>query len=217
MAVIKLIHTKDCNDSMMFITCLHPLLYPGEWTIDKDPDIIAKAIETSHKVAAKTEFADNLINFKSPLDIKCALLFKHERITAGESIIISGILPDGTVLPPIGSNQIGNQNIILTTLPLHNTYKLFEKYHINKTAHIVGNTDDLELLSGLSNYLIYKEQFDIWWVIQGKFLEYIKVCITPYSSLYSTTKINTPGSEFIPIDKSLQVAKDFWEVWNDNK
>jgi hypothetical protein len=214
MAVIKLIHTKDCNDSMMFIACLQPLLYSGEWSVDKDPDRIAKAIETSHAIAASTEYADKFISFNSLLDIKCVLLYKHERMTKGESIIISAILSDGTILPPIGSNQIGNQNIVLTTLPLNNTYKIFKKYNINKTAHIVGNTDDLELLSDLSNHLIYKENFNVWSGIKKSFLEYIKVCITPYSGLYSTTKINTPGSEFIPIDKSLQVAKDFWESYH---
>ena len=216
-SVIKLLHTKNCNDSMMFISCLHPFLYPGEWSVDKDPDKIAKAIETSHKIAANPEFTNNLINSNSPLDIKCALLFKHEKITSGKSVIISGILSDGIVLPPISSNQIGNQNIILTTLPLNKTYKLFEKYHINKTAHIVGNTDDLELLSGLSNHLIHKEDFYEWPGIKKSFLEYIKVCITPYLSLYSTTKVDTFDSELIPVDKSLQVIRDFWEVWNDNK
>ena len=88
MAVIKLIHTKDCNDSMMFIACLHPLLYPGEWEVDKDPDRIAKAIETSHRVAASTEYADKFINLNSLLDIKCVLLYKHERLTKGESVLI---------------------------------------------------------------------------------------------------------------------------------
>ena len=218
MAVIKLIHTKDCNDSMMFITCLYPLIYPGEWSVDKDPDKIAKAIENSHEIAKSTQYADKFIGPMHPLiDIKCVLLYKHERLTKGESVIISGILSDGIVLPPISSNQIGNQNIILTTLPLNKTYKLFEKYHINKTAHIVGNTDDLELLSGLSNHLIHKEDFYEWPGIKKSFLEYIKVCITPYLSLYSTTKVDTFDSELIPVDKSLQVIRDFWEVWNDNK
>jgi len=218
MAVIKLIHTKDCNDSMMFITCLYPLIYPGEWSVDKDPDRIAKAIEASHAIAKSTQYADKFIGPMHPLiDIKCVLLYKHERLTKGESVIVSAILSDGTVLPPVGSSQVENQNIVLTTLPLNNAYKIFKEYNINKTAHIVGNTDDLELLSGLSNHLIYKENFNVWFDIKDKFLEYIKVCVTPYSSLYSSTKVNTPGSEFIPRDKSLQAIKDFWEVWNANK
>ena len=216
-SVIKLLHTKNCNDSMMFISCLHPFLYPGEWSVDKDPDKIAKAIETSHKIAANPEFTNNLINSNSPLDIKCALLFKHEKITSGKSVIISGILSDSTILPPIGSSQVGNQNIVLTTMPLDNSYKLMRNYHLDKTGHIVSKSDDLELIKSLSNHLIYKEDFYKWPVIKKSFLEYIKVCVTPYSNLYSTTKVNTPGSEFIPRDKSLQAIKDFWEVWNANK
>ena len=94
---------------------------------------------------------------------------------------------------------------------------VLSEYNINKTAHIVGNTDDLELLSGLSNHLIYKEDFYEWSGIKKSFLEYIKVCVTPYSNLYSITKVNTPGSEFMSRDKSLRVVKDFWECWNANK
>jgi len=218
MAVIKLIHTKDCNDSMMFITCLYPLIYPGEWSVDKDPDKIAKAIENSHEIAKSTQYADKFIGPMHPLiDIKCVLLYKHERLTKGESVIISGILSDSTILPPIGSSQVGNQNIVLTTMPLDNSYKLMRNYHLDKTGHIVSKSDDLELIKSLSNHLIYKEDFYKWPVIKKSFLEYIKVCVTPYSNLYSTTKVNTPGSEFIPRDKSLQAIKDFWEVWNANK
>ena len=218
MAVINLIHTKDCNDSMMFITCLYPLIYPGEWSVDKDPDKIAKAIENSHEIAKSTQYADKFIGPMHPLiDIKCVLLYKHERLTKGESVIISGILSDSTILPPIGSSQVGNQNIVLTTMPLDNSYKLMRNYHLDKTGHIVSKSDDLELIKSLSNHLIYKEDFYKWPVIKKSFLEYIKVCVTPYSNLYSTTKVNTPGSEFIPRDKSLQAIKDFWEVWNDNK
>jgi hypothetical protein len=217
MAVIKLIHTKDCNDSMMFITCLQPLLYPGEWSVDKDPDRITKAIETSHAVAKSTQYADKFIGPMHPLiDIKCVLLYKHERLTRGENVIVSAILSDSTILPPVGSSQVENQNIVLTTLPLDNSYKIFKEYNINKTAHIVGNTDDLELLSGLSNHLIYKENFYEWSSIKKSFLEYIKVCVTPYSNLYTTTKVNTPGSEFMSRTKSLQAVKDFWECWNVN-
>jgi hypothetical protein len=217
MAVIKLIHTEDCNDSMMFIACLYPLLYPGEWIIEKDPDRIAKAIETSHEIAKLIQYADNFIGPMHPLiDIKCVLLYKHERLTKGESVIISGILSDGTVLPSVGSSQVGNQNIVLTTMPLDNSYKLMRNYHLDKTGHIVSKSDDLELIKSLSNHLIYKEDFYEWSSIKKSFLEYIKVCVTPYSSLYSSTKVNTPGSEFIPRDKSLQAVKDFWEVWNVN-
>ena len=217
MAVIKLIHTKECNDAMMFIACLQPLLYPGEWSVDKDPDRIAKAIETSHAVAKSTQYADKFIGPMHPLiDIKCVLLYKHERLTKGESVIVSAILSGGRILPPVGSSQVENQNIVLTTLPLNNAYKIFKEYNINKTAHIVGNTDDLELLSGLSNHLIYKENFYEWSSIKKSFLEYISACVTPYSNLYSTTKVNTPGSEFIPRANSLQTIKAFWEVWNVN-
>tara|TARA_Y100001951_G_scaffold65954_1_gene52997 strand:- start:866 stop:1522 length:657 start_codon:yes stop_codon:yes gene_type:complete len=218
MAVIKLIHTKDCNDSMMFIACLQPLLYPGEWSIYKDPDMIELAIETSHAVAKSIGYADKFYGPMHPLiDIECVLLYKHERLTQGECVIVSAILSDGTVLPPVGSSQVENQNIVLTTLSLNNAYKIFKEYNINKTAHIVGNTDDLELLSGLSNHLIYKEDFYEWLGIKKSFLEYIKVCVTPYSNLYSITKVNTPGSEFMSRDKSLRVVKDFWECWNANK
>jgi hypothetical protein len=218
MAVIKLIHTKDCNDSMMFITCLYPLIYPGEWSVDKDPDRIAKAIEASHAIAKSTQYADKFIGPMHPLiDIKCVLLYKHERLTKGESVVISGILSDSTILPPIGSSQVGNQNIVLTTMPLDNSYKLMRNYHLDKTGHIVSKSDDLELIKSLSNHLIYKEDFYKWPVIKKSFLEYISACVTPYSNLYSTTKVNTPGSEFIPRDKSLQAIKDFWEVWNANK
>ena len=151
MAVIKLIHTKDCNDSMMFITCLYPLIYPGEWSIDKDPDRIAKAIETSHAIAKSTEYADKFIGPMHPLiDIKCVMLYKHEKLTKGESVVISGILSDGTILPPVGSSQVENQNIVLTTLPLNNAYKIFSNYHLDKTGHIVSKSDDLELIKSLN-------------------------------------------------------------------
>jgi len=211
MAVIKLIHTKDCNDSMMFITCLYPLLYPGEWSIEKDPDKIEEIIEITRKVAASTSYADKFIH--PLLEIKCALLYKH-RLTKGESIMISGVLSDGIVLPPIGSSQVGNQNIVLTTMSLENSYKLMKNYHLDKTGHIVSKSDDLELIKSLSNHLIYKEDFYEWSGIKKSFLEYIAACVTPYSNLYSTTKVNT--SEYIPRAKSLQAIKEFWEVWNAN-